>query len=235
MREVLQRTFNKIYCINLDSRPDKWKSCVEQFEEYNILDLVEQFPAVKSTGFLGGTLSHLQCIRNAKQYNYKSVFILEDDFEFLRYVWTKNQMRCVESKPELYINRALDQLKNVKWDLLFFSYKLPHRSVINYKNISRNLFQSTHQLWTSGYAVNSSAYDFILDNAMHGVKLFNYALDQFYARVLSHKLICLNVKPIIIGQRPCHGDVNNQYTDYTRHAKNVSRRFYRALDEELLN
>ena len=76
MREDLKNTFDKIYCINLDHRTHRWENAKQELSKYNILDLVEQFPAVKSTGFLGGTLSHLQCIRNAKQYNYKSVYLL---------------------------------------------------------------------------------------------------------------------------------------------------------------
>ena len=67
MREILKETFDKIYCINLDSRPDKWKMCVEEFEKYNILDLVERVPAIyHNNGYFGCTSSHLKCMELAK-------------------------------------------------------------------------------------------------------------------------------------------------------------------------
>jgi len=77
MREVFQKTFDKIYCINLDVRPDRWEFCQKEFERYNILDLVERLPAfhLPDVPEAGCTTSHMQCIRNAKKHNYKNVFI----------------------------------------------------------------------------------------------------------------------------------------------------------------
>ena len=39
MREILKKTFDKIYCINLDHRVDRWESAKQELSKYNILDL----------------------------------------------------------------------------------------------------------------------------------------------------------------------------------------------------
>ena len=38
--------FERIYCINLDSRPDRWKRVQEQLIKLGSHDRVERFPAV---------------------------------------------------------------------------------------------------------------------------------------------------------------------------------------------
>ena len=38
----MKKYFDKIYCINLDSRPDRWKECLEEFKKIGIDDIVER-------------------------------------------------------------------------------------------------------------------------------------------------------------------------------------------------
>ncbi len=38
--------FDKIFCINLDSRPDRWKQVQKEFDKVGILDRVERFSAL---------------------------------------------------------------------------------------------------------------------------------------------------------------------------------------------
>jgi len=207
MRNSLKETFDKIYCINLDTRADKWELCLKEFKKYNILDLVERVPAIyNSNGPRGCFMSHIKCMNLAKEGNYKKILILEDDFEFLTYVWKKD--RFIDSDPTFYVERALNQLKDVDWDMLYFSYNIDlHRDHIFYKEISDNLFQSTSQLTTAGYAISNIAYNFILEcDPLHKCK----AVDIFYARYLSHKFKCLNIKPIVIGQRPIFSDLRGR-------------------------
>jgi len=195
MRDSLKETFDKIYCINLDSRPDKWKMCLEEFEKYNMLDLVERVPAIyHKKGYIGCTYSHLKCMELAKFNKFKKILILEDDFEF------------VGSTPEKYISKALYQSKTINWDMLYLSYRIElPREFIFYKEISDNLFQSTSQLTTGGYGMTDNVYNFMLNHQKPLLKCL--CIDVFYARFLSHKFKCLNIKPMVIGQR------NNVYSD----------------------
>lgn len=77
-----------IYCINLDSRPDRWLKMKEQFER---LDLeVERFPGLlgypddinprrKTLGQIGCLKSHCEVIRDALDKGYEQILIFEDD------------------------------------------------------------------------------------------------------------------------------------------------------------
>lgn len=87
--------FDKIYCINIDRRTDRWESCLKEFEKHGLI--VERFSAVDGNtnnydlGYpydneLAGAISHLNVIKKAKELNLKNVLILEDDVEFLNNV-----------------------------------------------------------------------------------------------------------------------------------------------------
>ena len=45
MREVLKKSFEKIYCINLNDRVDKWEKCRMIFKKHKIEDLVHRWEA----------------------------------------------------------------------------------------------------------------------------------------------------------------------------------------------
>lgn len=83
--------FEKIYCINIDRRNDRWESCLEEFKKHDLI--VERFSAVDGNsenynlGYpydneLAGAISHLNVIKEAKKINLKNVLILEDDVKF---------------------------------------------------------------------------------------------------------------------------------------------------------
>jgi len=65
--------FNKIYCINLDRRSDRWEKVSKEFESIEIYDRVERFSAFELDIFedkrrnacYGNHTSHAKCIKNA--------------------------------------------------------------------------------------------------------------------------------------------------------------------------
>ena len=75
--------FDKIYCINLDTRIDRWQECLSEFKKIGIENDVERFSAIKmSPGIAGCTKSHYEIIKTAKENKYKNVLVLEDDVSF---------------------------------------------------------------------------------------------------------------------------------------------------------
>ena len=72
--------FDKVYCVNLDKRVDRWNECLNEFQKHNIT--VERFSALDGTlldnsttllpGQLGCKLSHLSIIEQAKNNNLNS-------------------------------------------------------------------------------------------------------------------------------------------------------------------
>jgi GR25 family glycosyltransferase involved in LPS biosynthesis len=95
--------FDRIFCINLDSRPDRWELAKSEFEKIGILDRVERVTAIttdelpydprprknRSGSDLLGQFacagSHNKCTKLAIKYNAKNYLTFEDDFFFNGY------------------------------------------------------------------------------------------------------------------------------------------------------
>lgn len=87
----LNDIFDKVYCINLKHRIDRWESCQTQFNKYGIE--VERFDAVNGNeiipeginglmpGEVGVIRSNYNVIKEAKENGYKKIIIFEDDVE----------------------------------------------------------------------------------------------------------------------------------------------------------
>jgi hypothetical protein len=108
-----------------------------------------------------------------------------------------------------------------------FSYNIRlHEDFINYKDVSDNVFQSTMQLIAAGYAVNSSVYDFMLDNDPS----YRICYDQLIANCMSYRFKVFNIRPMVIGQR------ENVYSDLRgeeRHQKWVEKMLQKFPDRSL--
>lgn len=88
-----KKYFNKIYCINLDRRKDRWEETVVELRKWNLFGDVDRISAVDgnlienktnsvNNGELGLIETHLNLIRNAKNKKYKNILLIEDDIEF---------------------------------------------------------------------------------------------------------------------------------------------------------
>ena len=232
MRDILKTTFDKIYCINLDHRVNRWENAKKELTRYNILDLVERVSGCTGksgeTGYTFATKSHIKCIKDAKNNNYKNILILEDDFKFITEKW--NGERFIPSSPEEVISTALQQLQNIQWDMLYFGYrpKLPVE-FIDYKQITENVFQCISQVWGNAYGMNNKLYDFILNNDPTGIIP---GIDQYYSRYLTHKFKCFNIMPMVVC--PYTGSSDSRlpeaeekgFVDNYKLAKRTLRQFY---------
>lgn len=79
---------DKIYCINLDRRPDRWARCEDIFRTHNLS--VKRVPAVDGKTLSGGTLplgalgvlrSNLSVFEGARDAGLSKICIFEDDIE----------------------------------------------------------------------------------------------------------------------------------------------------------
>jgi len=86
--------FDKVYCINLDRRPDRLENFESQVKKYNLGEYT-RVSAVDGTkinpnehnnklkpGELGLVLTNLQIIKESKENGYSNILILEDDCSF---------------------------------------------------------------------------------------------------------------------------------------------------------
>ena len=78
--KTLNDFFSKIYCINLDRRPDRWEESLKEFERLNID--VNRVSAIDG-GASGLTQTNYNILNEAILNNYENILILEDDVKFI--------------------------------------------------------------------------------------------------------------------------------------------------------
>jgi len=164
--------FDKIYCLNLDHRTDRWDNCRKKFEKLGInverfsasgkedAEVINNFNRLKlkipkeedrkkkamitSVGAMGCLVSHINILRDARVKGYKRVLILEDDVIFI--------------KDFLKKIKAIEYLK--KWDLLYLGSSQHSWSNINTNKAEKNgFYRSNRSCGTFAYAVNHTIYD----------------------------------------------------------------------------
>lgn len=107
--------FDKVYCINLDDRTDRWEECQEEFKKL-------KWPVERFRGFAPVNLAYISCIKQASE---GSSLILEDDVTFF---------------DLSHLDEALSALPE-DWDLVSFGANLPlyhHRKVSNHLYVYEN-------------------------------------------------------------------------------------------------
>lgn len=204
--KLINSYFDKIYCINLDRRPDRWQDCQYEFEKHDII--VERFSAVDGKalgqissllpGQIGCLISQLNIIKKAKELGLSSVMILEDDVEFCENFSIKFN-ECMNLMPE-------------NWNMIFLGANHIQRpNKINEKIYKLNYSYSAHC-----YAINNNMFDLLINN----LSSLNHPLDVIYANMQS-SINAYVVNPHLVWQKPGYSDICEQYVDYT-HVHKVS-------------
>ena len=165
------RAFDKIYCISLANRPDRYEHAREQFARVGLLDLVEfiivdKHPTDSECGIYE---SHLACLRAGLAAGAQKIAVFEDDIVFTRF------------SPER-LRRAVRFMESgTDWAAFFFgcfvnsARKTSFRSVIKIK----------YRCMAHGYAVTREFATRLVETEFQGVSyddfLRSIAGDQFYA------------------------------------------------------
>jgi glycosyltransferase involved in cell wall biosynthesis len=186
-------SFDKIYCINLDSRPDRWEQVKKEFERAGIQDLVERFPAIAmpENPSRGNHLSHAQCIRMAKESGASNVLIFEDDLEWIQ--------------DPLLIKRAIQQLPD-DWDLFYLGVNTEKTAYqVDYHIAKLTFAYSTH-----AYAVNHTLFDKLIElnedtQTVHNDVRMSYEIVPHYN--------AYSTIPLLAGQRKSYSDIMGKVMD----------------------
>lgn len=110
--------FDKIYCINLNSRPDRKETCDEIFKMYNIPISFYQVDRHPVSGLQGCFESHVDIITKSYEAGYNNILIFEDDLLDSPYFTSELLSRAVhfmntDDKWELfYLGTHLDIYSN---------------------------------------------------------------------------------------------------------------------------
>jgi GR25 family glycosyltransferase involved in LPS biosynthesis len=149
----LNEYFDKIYCINLDRRTDRWEECEKIFSKLNLV--VERFSAEDGklltlphgdayNAEIAGAISHTNVIKDAKEKGYKNILILEDDVEF-------------HPDFEILLDKMFSQVPN-DWEMLFFG----GNHVQGFTNISENIQRLFGSYAIHAYGIKNDVYDIII-------------------------------------------------------------------------
>ena len=204
---VLNKFFDKIYCINLDSRTDRWDECQQMFSKYNLE--VERFsafePNVEATCCISNKKfslirTHREIIKICRENGLNNVLIFEDDVEFCDYLpgYTKASL-------EERFNNSISHLPN-DWNVLYLGCG-------NYTNnrslVGGELYKIGYGLTTHAIAINKNFYDTIIDK----LEVPFQELDTIYCELL-YKHNCFSYYPNLISQRESFSDIENKHVNY---------------------
>jgi hypothetical protein len=187
--------FQKIYLINLDSRPDRLARALTIFNQLGIADRVERLSGIvppDGNGRQGCLLSHIETIKRAKALGLKNVLVFEDDFELMNIN---------------FIPPAIDQLQRTHWALYYLGYN-SHSSL---SQVSPNLLKITNCYAAHAIAYNSTIFDFIL----HAFENNNIEIiDVWLAKNVQSKFECFGSYPLAAIQIPGHSDIEKKEVNY---------------------
>ena len=205
-----------IYIINLAHRTDRWDKCIDQLTKYKIKNYT-QFQAIRPEaldtqpihyyntmsnqtnekyiiGALGCKLSHLAVIKDAKQKQYKSILILEDDF-----LLTTN-----------FLNKLTISLHNIT--------KMHKTNTMCYLGFGRGKVNPTNMhhivkldgvLTTHAYILYSPFYDTVIN----ALEKSSCEIDICYSDLQKQYKI-YGVFPVLVTQRRDFSDIQNTRVSY---------------------
>jgi GR25 family glycosyltransferase involved in LPS biosynthesis len=210
----LNEYFDKIYCINLDRRTDRWEECQKIFSKHNLE--VERFSAVDGSvenyglGYpydneLAGAISHTKVVEKAKKFSLKKVLILEDDVDF------------IENLNEVF-SQNIDKVPS-DWEGLLFG----GNHVGGFHPINNNVVKVGRSYALHAYALNDKSYDFVISymnnkiqniikNGKTSIKT-SVAADFFMAD-LHRTLNWYSFRPHLAWQRTGYSDIQQSIMDY---------------------
>lgn len=221
--------FDRIYCINLPERTDKWQQCLEEFTKLGIQNKIIKFNAIKFVGELpeqlrwiniracGCTASHREIIKICNNENVKNVLVLEDDVEF-------------HNDPIKNLSLSINELKNIDWDIFYLGMNVTDEKFKEpLERITPNLLKIKSALTTHAIAYNSSAFKPILDHIPEGLEIINWqarneSYDGFFMRYFlsQNKAFCTN--EYLATQRDSFSDINLGKATY---GKAIMENFYK--------
>ena len=216
------------YCINLDSRPDRWEESVKEFDRVGLN--VKRWRAVEAStsrqeeidlfyrkknqrNFAAEVAcfkSHLSIIEYARDRKFKEVTIFEDDVVFLYDDFVKRL-------------KKLDFHLPFNWTCV--SYGVLAINMIPYgKNklfTILNSFVGAHS-----YSINSKVYNYILNKAIKN----NLPYDKFLSNIFGPTKKGFFINPPACIQRQSYSDISDDYKDQSViNGITMRQKFYKKL------
>lgn len=182
--------FEKIYCINLDRRPDRWFESSAEFQKIGVF--VERWPAIlHPRGALGCSMSHLSLMR--KNIHRESILIFEDDVEF------RGSMD--------HVDQAIAEVPD-DWELIYFG-GVVFPNEFNRMKVTDNVFVAKNVVCTHAYAISNRGMKRVLAEYGRAVR-FTTPIDEYYRSTVQPDGRCYCIVPMIATQRAGKSDITGK-------------------------
>jgi len=196
---------DQVLYINLKDREDRKTALLEEFKRIDMpFNKITRIDAIKDKfGAYGCTLSHIKALEYAKQMNYKTVLICEDDLNFTY----GNQL------TQFYIGMT----RLMKFDVVMLS-----GTIVEVEKYNDIFDRATKVMNGSCYLVNYTYYDTLINNLKEGAKYLKkyghnkgFNLDVYWFN-LQQKDKWYIFKNRLGYQRPSYSDIEYKHVDYPK-------------------
>lgn len=211
--------FDRVYCINLKHRVDRWTQCQEQFERFGIE--VVRFEAVNGRtlpladmdtkaminfvpekcfpGVHGCLLSHMSVLQEASNTGLKSIMVFEDDF-LLNDDFNEKFQKLFTLVPD-------------DWDTLHVGGNNVSTTKHPKIAVAEGVFRTKGTITTHAIAYRNTSYERLIGMISAKNKPVDCIIADFQAQYdTSYAFI-----PSIVKQRPSHSDILGRFADVTEY------------------
>lgn len=200
---------NKInfFCINLETRTDRWFRCEESFKQQNIEVTRWNATPLPENRRFGAWLSHREIIELAKRNSWEYVWVFEDDIKFL----TSHFIDQCDS--------AIQSLQDHDWYILYFGGFIWTWWVAKREKGIRNLLRVQKLFEAHAVIYHKSFYDIYLKKhpSSYSPEIPEYyldgkytAFDQWFADVVQFKYPCYITEKILVSQYDDFSSIENK-------------------------
>lgn len=194
-KPLINEYFDKIFCINIARRTDRWQRVTEEAERFGItIERFEGYDLSKyKMGNHGCTASHRHLMEYALYHDWKRILILEDDFNILHHDFHHRFESMIKEVPS-------------DWDLLYLGGHYADRPQ---KRISKHVIKFNRMKTTSSVGITRKA---IVELASSIVGIG--PIDELYSNYAQdHNSYIFS--PRLINQYSSFSDIQGGICDYS--------------------
>lgn len=200
--------------INLEKRTDRKISVTNQLKKIGVNNPLCFKGIELENGALGCSMSHLKCIELAKKNNYESVFVCEDDIEFL--------------DPELFLNQLKEFLNSkIEWDVIIVS----GNNMLPYMPVNDCCIKVFNCQTTTGYIVKKDYYDKLANNFKGGIQRLMkeqtnplYKIDKYWFSLQRQDNWYLII-PLSVVQKEDYSDIEKKITNFKKYMLDYNKAY----------